>query len=182
MSDPTVTTSPEIPQIDRETTKTDIDAPPLKAKRIRYGRGHTKIDVKEAVKLRMKGASYSQIAKQYDVYPSAVHNSIAPLFKMIQTPDTLRTFRDKEVDIIDSAKMKVLFAAMNDRAIKKSNGLQLTTMYCQLFDKKQLITGRPTSLNVLSVLIRSAHNDKPGKQEVIQPTIEIKDSDNNELS
>ncbi len=117
-----------------------------------------KIDKGKALILREKGLSYSQIGKQFGTNGASVHKAVKPILDILESPDRLKTYRDKQIDVIDSLGMRFLSFAADDKAIKKSSTLQLVSSYGILFDKKRLLENK--SLNNIDLFVESADSKK----------------------
>lgn len=129
--------------------------------------GHKrKIDLSRAIRDRaIKGMNYTEIALKNNCTPQAARQALKPLEKILLSRDNLKEFRDKEVSLIDSVKMKVLVAAIQPDKIKKSSTLQLTTAYSQLTDKSLLLQGKATQIIESKSMVLQAHKTLEEIQE-----------------
>lgn len=103
-----------------------------------------KVDKGKALLLRAKGMSYKDIGKTFGTRPAAICKHVKPIIDALIHPE-LQTFRKRELDILDSAKMRFITASLEPGKMKKASTLQLTTAYSQLYDKSALIQGRATA-------------------------------------
>jgi len=127
---------------------------------------HKKIDAGKALTLKAKGLSYRDIAKHFNVTEGAVFQSIKKVERTLLSVDDTNKYNQLEDRLLTSGKYRIIQHALNPDVLKKASFLQATTGYCQLFDKHRLLTGQSTSNNMLSVLIRSAHDPKQVVQEL----------------
>lgn len=114
----------------------------------RAGRGHPKIDKAKALQLYAKGYSKTDIAQKLGVTPGAITQSITPLLNNLLSPENLKTYQEKQTDIVDSATAKMLVESLDPSKLKKASTYQLVSSFGILFDKSRLLKGLSTS-NVL---------------------------------
>lgn len=125
--------------------------------------GKGKIDVPQAIKDRLlKGMSYSDIASKNDCSYSAVRQRLQPIEEILASKQEITNFRENEVNLLDSAKMRIIVEALSPDKLKKSSTLQLTTAYSQLFDKTRLLQGK--SLNNIDLHVEMTSRDKLGDE------------------
>ena len=127
------------------------------ASRIAQKKKNTKLDVAKALILKNKGLSYRDIAKQFDCSTNAVFLGLKKLNKHLLTPADSSKFNELESRLLSSARSKIIAHALDDKTLKKANFLQAMTGYAICLDKQRLISGQSTH-NILSVMIRSAHD------------------------
>jgi len=106
-----------------------------------------KFDVAEAVKMRLRGLSYGEIAKVLNVDKSAVHKQIKRY-----APDAIDVdvYKRNESDLIAALKSKFVNGITNEK-ISDMNAYQLTTMLAMMIDKSRLIDGKSTQ-NVQAIV------------------------------
>ena len=137
--------------------------------------GH-KWDMSKALQLRLsKGLTYAEIGAILGVSKVTVYNGLKDLVGLLDRPDLVKAFQSNEVEIIDSVRMLAVQAIGEQLADparrKKVDLLRLNNLYGTFFDKRQLLTGRATSIiNQLSMIIEKAHSprvvtDTPIKDE-----------------
>ena len=111
----------------------------------RAGRGHPKIDKGKALQLYTQGYSKSEIADKLGVTPGAISQSINPLLENLLSPEHLKTYQDRQVDIVDSATARMLVESLDTDKLKKASTYQLVSSFGILFDKSRLLKGLSTS-------------------------------------
>ena len=104
-----------------------------------------KIDVAKAIKFKAGGASYNDIGKRFGTNATSVHKVISPLFKLLENKENIKTYRDRQPEILDSISMLHLANAADARKIKKATAYQSSTIACQLIDKSLLLQGKATA-------------------------------------
>jgi predicted transcriptional regulator len=109
-----------------------------------HRRKSRKVDPVTALRLKAKGYTNKDIADKYGVVPSAVSNTLSKVRALILNPAELKEYRDREVNLIDSTKARLLLACSDEKA-EKASLLQLTTAFCQLTDKSLLMQGKATA-------------------------------------
>jgi len=77
--------------------------------------------------------------------------------KRLQVVDKVWDDKEREIQKIKS-KMEMILDGLDQEKVNKARLTELSTSYGILFDKRQLLTGRPTeNLNVLTQVIEAAH-------------------------
>ena len=119
-----------------------------------------KVDVKRAIELRNKGASYAEIGQAQGVSAQAVHKTIAHLLPDNETD----VYKQQRADILAKLQVKLLKSIDGDD-LKKSSTYQKVGMYGILFDKERLERGQSTeNINNMSVVAKiDAKMDELGK-------------------
>lgn len=111
------------------------------------------VDVGRALELRLKGASYQEIADIQGVTKQAVNSRLAAFKLLLNDPDAVNAIDAQRDKILTAGLGKLLLATLDDRAIKRCSTLQLASSYGILFDKQRLIRGESTNnIDVRSVL------------------------------
>ena len=103
-----------------------------------------KLDKAKALKLKLKGHTYRQIATMTGCTASTVHKAIAPVLNNMHSKQELEEFRTRQVDVLDSITLRTL-QSITDTDYQKASLLQKTTAACQLIDKQRLISGQTTA-------------------------------------
>lgn len=116
-----------------------------------------RVDVREAIRDRVRGLSYSEIAKKQNFSAPAVFKAIKSLDKLAINKDQLDEYRKREVNLLDAAKMKFLVAAVNDKKLKSASALQCVTGFAVLTDKSLLLQGKATQIIESKSLILQAN-------------------------
>jgi predicted DNA-binding protein YlxM (UPF0122 family) len=107
--------------------------------------------------MRLKGNTLQEIGNQFNCSKEAVYQAITPILNSILPKDQLDTYKSKQDDILTSAQMTLLSAALNPASVKKQSTSANIMSYAVLFDKQRLLQDKSTS----NVSIRSvtAHLD-----------------------
>ena len=133
-------------------------------------------DVARAFKLKLQGLSYQEIADLVGRSKSTVVEALKDFKALLDNPESIRTFRENESDILDAMRKLIIGSLPTDLAVKKGkralSGYQKVGMYGILFDKTRLLRGESTvNLNSLSALVIGAARDfAKGKTEPIDVT------------
>lgn len=112
----------------------------------------SKIDLSEAVKMRLRGLSMSEIAAQFGCTKSAVSQAIS---RWCPEASNVDVYRNNEADLISSKKSMILNAITPEK-VADATAFQLTGMFGIMVDKSRLVEGKSTA-NIESV-INSAMN------------------------
>ena len=170
------------------TLEQAIETPPKRRKAINPANtsaNHTtsKINVEKALKLRLQGLSYADIGKHFNCSKVAVFDRLKRFTSILDDPESIQSFKANHDDLLTSAQCKLLSAALNDDAIKKSSTLQLTTAYSQLFDKQRIINNLSTqnvSIRDISTHLFNQANEL--EQQIKALSAQDVDMPNNESS
>ena len=124
-----------------------------------------KVDPVVALQLKERGYTNKDIGDKFGVGPSAISNTLKRTRELILNANELKEYRTREVDIIDSAKAR-LISAISDSKIEKAPLGTLTLAYCQLADKSLLFQGKATqNVNIRSIAVHlSEQADKLRKE------------------
>ena len=113
-----------------------------------------KIDLSQAINLRIKGLSYQEIADYFGVRKQSVHEALQPY--AIQTAGSLEAFKQHRADILAGRQMECLQLLTADD-IKKASPRDKAIIFGTLYDKERLERGQSTSnVSLLSRLIDEA--------------------------
>lgn len=94
--------------------------------------------------------SKASIARKVGCTPGNV-TTVLKTFLNGTSENELRQFQDNKPDILDSLSMRVL-GSIDATKIKKASALQLVTAYGILHDKRALLLGQPTAINVSALV------------------------------
>jgi len=102
-----------------------------------------KIDIKKAIKQRLQGRSYKEIADAQGVKPQSVHTAIAPLLEKLADPAAVEVYRNKQAEILDGMAARTL-ASITDGDLEKAGLRDKVVATGILIDKSRLISGAST--------------------------------------
>lgn len=124
-----------------------------------------KIDLNKALILFFKHkVPEADIARHFQTTASAVNQALKPFKELIYPSDTLEALRNNEIDILDSAKFKMVQEMLNKKRLKKATTGNIAYTYDKLATHSRLEKGLSTS-NV-------SYHDITGKLETIDAQIE----------
>jgi len=106
-----------------------------------------KVDIPKAVELRLKGLSYSDIAKHFDCSKSAVKQA---LDKYCPDAVAVDVYRKNEGALI-TAKKSMILNAITPEKVADATAFQLTGMFGIMVDKSRLVEGKSTA-NIEAVI------------------------------
>lgn len=104
---------------------------------------HTKLDVRAALKAKLAGQSYRQIAKVQGVHPETVHQSIAPLLKALPSAEQMEEYRKRQSEVFDATAARII-ASITDEDMTKASLQQKATSAAILTDKSRLVSNQST--------------------------------------
>lgn len=125
-----------------------------------------KVDPVKALQLKERGYTNQDIADKFGVGPSAISNTLKRTRELILNTSELKEYRTKEVDILDSAKAR-LISAISEEKIEKAPLGTLTLAYCQLADKSLLMQGKATqNINIRDVVTHLHDQEQALRREL----------------
>lgn len=116
--------------------------------KIPQSRSHAKIDKAKALKQYVEGLSLSEIARQQDVTPSAVHKALEPYRDKI---DNLRVYQSNKATFQDLTANRMLQAIL-EKDLENEKISSLSQAYKVLNDSHRLETGQSTSNVQLAIV------------------------------
>lgn len=102
-----------------------------------------RVDVGKAIKARLQGRSYKEIADAQGVKPQSVHTAIAPILEKLASPEVVDMYRNKQADILDGMAARTL-ASITDGDLEKAGLRDKVVATGILIDKSRLISGAST--------------------------------------
>ena len=109
-----------------------------------------KVNIQKALKQKLSGMSYQDIAIAQGVAKQTVHDRISPILQSLADPRILETYRSKQSDIIDGLTARTL-ANITDEKLLNSTAKDLGILSAVMIDKSRLISGLSTSNTALLV-------------------------------
>ena len=103
-----------------------------------------RIDTSTALKQYINGYSQADIARMQGVTRQAVDQALRPFKAILSNPQSIQAFDNERDKLLSAGQAKLLVAALDGRAIKKSSTLQLASSFGILFDKQRLVRGEST--------------------------------------
>ena len=122
----------------------------------------TKVDIRKALHLRMRGASYQDIAKVVGCTKANVINHLKPFesfLKLNISPELLDEYRKRKADYLDTVELNLL-GDLADPEKRKAASLNNTAFaFTQVHTAGRLTRGESTANVSLQALL--SHIDKP---------------------
>lgn len=121
------------------------------------------LDVGKALKLRMTGLTYEEIGERLGGFDkSSVCRALHQFTALLEHPESVKTYRENEADLLDAVRMKLITSLPNDLAVQKGkgklSGYQKVGMYGILFDKTRLLRDQSTeNVSNLTRIIQEVH-------------------------
>lgn len=116
----------------------------MPAKTPQKTRTDNQVDLRQALKLKTNGASYTEIAKMQGVSKQAVHKAL----KNILPTEYTTTYKDQRADILAHLQLKML-NSIDDAAIEKAPMGSRVLAACQLYDKERTERGLTNSISAV---------------------------------
>jgi hypothetical protein len=121
-----------------------------------------KIDVAKALKLRVQGNTYQEIAAVFGVTDSAVHQALQKLELLLDNVQQgeVTAYAEQRREILSIAEARMLRSMLDEDAIQKAPLASRTMAFGVLYDKRRLEEGKSTeNVSVLGKLILSAEDN-----------------------
>lgn len=103
----------------------------------------TKLNLNKAIKQRLAGMSYRQIAAAQNVGRATVHQAVAPILAKLADPATVEMYRNKQAEILDGLAARTL-ASITDGDLEKAGLRDKVVATGILIDKSRLVSGAST--------------------------------------
>lgn len=108
-------------------------------------RDNTKrIDIVKALRQKMQGRSYREIAKLQGIHHTAVHQAIAPILAKLPSSELLEEYKANSADVFQNVAMRTLLS-INEGDLEKANLRDKVIAAGIATDKARLISGQSTS-------------------------------------
>ncbi len=154
------------------------DSLPVPAKRGRPLKGHEKIDIPEALKLRLRGWTFEQLAERYHCHKSNVARALDTFTKLIPNPEHRTAYQQSKADVLESVQLQMIASLLHPAKIQKATLGNMAYAASKLDEMIRLDRGQSTSnVNVLSAIIDTSHGqlfkkaavpaDPPDSPEVV---------------
>jgi AcrR family transcriptional regulator len=139
----------------------------------------------KALKMRMAGASYPEIARALGISDGAVRRRITGVFRLLDTD--LETFRKRKVELLEATEKHLLDHMSDPRKAGKATLANLAYAYTQIHNAGRLEQGLPTItyedvsrereelLRALEAYERAHAGKKPIEAEVVPDDAEEKE-------
>jgi transposase len=121
-----------------------------------------RIDVAKALKLRVQGNTYEEIAAVFGVTKSAVHQALNKLEHLLDgvQQGEVTAYSEERRNILSIAEARLLRSMLDEDAIQKAPLASRTMAFGVLYDKRRLEEGKSTeNVSVLGKLILSAEDN-----------------------
>lgn len=127
-----------------------------------------KWSVSKALKMRMAGSSYREIAAAQNVSTTTVHQLLAPMLEKLADPETVAMYRGRQADILDGLTARTL-VSITDEKLESASARDLGVLSGILIDKSRLVSGLSTSnhLVIHSKAVSSACDDWGDGHQII---------------
>jgi hypothetical protein len=103
-----------------------------------------KVNVQKALKAKLSGQTYQQIATSQGVAPQTVFDRISPILKALPNAEELATIQKTTADHFAVTAYRSL-AAITDEKLGNSSARDLAIIAGVTIDKHRLISGQSTS-------------------------------------
>ena len=108
-----------------------------------------KVNITKAIKMKVQGASYQDIADSQGVAKQSIQQAIKPILDMVADPETLESYRAQQAAVMDTIAMAYGSRLLDGDAIKGSSALQAASVMGICIDKSRLISGQSTSNSLI---------------------------------
>jgi predicted DNA-binding protein YlxM (UPF0122 family) len=142
---------------------------------IRTNKKTRKIDVAEALKLRLKNKmSMSDIAKRYGVGKSAVHNALSRFIKILPNPDEVEAYTSQKSEILSGLEFALIQKMSEPDTIKEASLNNAAYGFTQVFNANRLTQGQSTN-NVDIRQLSMSLQDLQAEQKRLEKELGVQD-------
>jgi hypothetical protein len=156
-----------------ETAPVPTATPPVQSKRGRPFKGQEKINVPEAMKLRLRGWTFDQLGDRYRCNKSAVISALDRLNDLVPNPEQREAYQQSKADILESVQLHMMSSLIDPAKIEKATLGNVAYAASKLDEMIRLERGQSTkNVNVLSMVIDNTHNKLFASSDASKQTIE----------
>ena len=131
---------------------------PTPGKAGRPFKGHEKINIPEAFKLRLRGWSFDQLGQKYACDKSSVISALKRLTDLVPDPALREAYQQSKADILESVQLEMMASLLHPAKIEKATLGNVAYAASKLDEMIRLERGQSTkNINVLSTIIDGAH-------------------------
>lgn len=112
-----------------------------------------KVNIRQALKGRLAGQSYDQIAKAQGVAKPTVWAALQPILKNLPNAENVELFQKQQANIFDAVSCAIVSSISNED-LTKATLQQKATSIGILTDKARLVSGQSTANLGISVLLQ----------------------------
>lgn len=134
-----------------------------------------RIDIRRAIKQRLTGMSYKDIATSHGVTKQAVSQALKPIMEMVGDPDVVKAFQDNRADVMDGLSAQLARKLLDPAKIEKASINNLAYALRQLYDMGRLERDQSTA-NVAVVHEQANQTLAEVDAEIASITEELPDS------
>lgn len=146
---------------------------PTKSKRGRPFKGQEKINVPEAMKLRLRGWTFDQLGDRYRCNKSAVISALERLNDLVPNPEVREAYQQSKADILEGVQYQMMSSLIDPAKISKATLGNVAYAASKLDEMIRLERGQSTkNVNVLSMVIDNTHNKLFASSDASKPIIE----------
>lgn len=120
-----------------------------------------KVNTSKALRARLKGQTYQEIADSQGVHKQNVHKALQPFLKALPHIDQLQEMKATLADHFVATAYRTV-ASISDEDISKASLQQKATSAGILLDKHRLMTGQTTQNAGLAVFFKAISGSVPG--------------------
>ena len=121
-------------------------------------KGQEKINVGQALKLRLQNWTYHQIAKKFDVCYSAVVDALKPFADLVPDPAARIAYQANKAEVLEAVQLRLIASLIDSDKIAKASLNNTAYAASKIDEMLRLERGQSTkNINVLTALIDGMH-------------------------
>lgn len=129
-------------------------------------KGYEKINVPEAFKMRLRGFSYGEIAKQFGVSAPSVREILGRLENILGDRSITRAFSDHKSEFLTSAELALVERLFDTKKLHKASINNLAYALRQVYEINRLEKGQSTANVAYADLTREIEETKRAIKEL----------------
>ena len=137
-----------------------LDSPLYTPGRGRPPAGHEKVDLAEALKLRLrKHWTYEEIANKFGVSTQYIHRVLTEFETLIPNPEVRSAFNEAKAEVLEGVQFRMISSLVDPAKMQKATLGNVAYAASKLDEMIRLERGQSTrNINVLSTIIEGAHS------------------------
>ena len=121
-------------------------------------KGTEKINVPEALKLRLRGWTFEQLAEKYGCAHASVQSALKRFTDLVPNPEIRQAYQESKADILEGVQHTLMASMLHPDKLGKATLGNVAYAASKLDEMIRLERGQSTkNVNVLSMLVDKTH-------------------------